>query len=668
MSCRAMTSTTDKAKTDAPESATSTESAEATAFQSKAEGPPVSATAESLPFQAEVREVLSLVVHSLYANREVFLRELVSNASDALDRGRFLALTDESASKPTSELGITIRVDDDKRTLSIEDNGVGMTRDEAIQNLGTIAKSGSREFLKALEESAKRGESRVDLIGQFGVGFYAAFMVATRVDVHTRSMKPGAEPVTWRSSGDGTFTVSPGERKEVGTEIVLHLKEDAREFAKAYRVREVVERYSDFVHFPIRLGDEVINQQKAIWAQPKSQVTDEQHTAFFRRITGFDAQTPLARVHASVEAPVQFHALLYVPEQAALGLFTREHYGVRLYAKRVLIMEECAKVLPPYLRFMRGVVDSEDLPLNVSREMLQEGRALEVIETQLVKQTIRTLKDLLETDRAKYETFFRQFGRVLKEGVYSDWKNQQALAELALFETMKNEPGKLVTLAEYVAKMPDEQKDIYFVTGPSRKVAEASPHLEALRKRGFDVLFFVEAIDEWVAQSLREFDKRRLRSIAHGDFELPPEKDAKEPEPSAADAAEAVRVAKEVLGDRVRDVRVSKRLTDTASVLVAAEGQPGANFERLMRAVDPKTTESKRILEINAGHPFVKNLNELAKRGAQGSMSDDVRLFCELLYDEALLAEGVVRDPGELVKRLQTLMTEASASALQRGS
>ena len=633
-----------------------------TSPEEQAKPAPTSAGAsESLPFQAEVREVLSLVVHSLYANREVFLRELISNASDALDRGRFLALTDEAATKPTAELAIELRVDEEKRTLTIADTGIGMTRDEAVKNLGTIARSGSKEFVAALAESAKKGDQKLDLIGQFGVGFYAAFMVASRVDVHSRSMHAGAEAVTWRSSGDGTFTVGPGERAEVGTEIVLHLKEEALEFAKPWRVKEIVERYSDFVHFPIRLDGEVINQQKAIWAQSKSQVTDEQHTAFYRRITGFESQTPLARLHTSVDAPVQFHALLYVPEQASPSLFTREHYGVRLYAKRVLIMDECPKLLPPYLRFMRGVVDSEDLPLNVSREMLQESRSLEQIETQLVKQSLRTLKDLLEGERAKYEQFFRAFGRILKEGVHADWKNQALLADLCLFETMKGEPGKLVTLAEYAAAMPEEQKEIYFVTGPSRAVAEASPHLEALRKRGFDVLFFTDGIDEWVAQALREYDKKKLKSISHGELDLPPAKD--EPEPEApGDAAEAIKAAKSALGDRVRDVRVSKRLTETASCLVAGEGDPGANFERLMRMVDPKVAESKRILELNAKHPIVKNLNELAKRDAG---NERVKLFCELLYDDALLAEGVVREPAELVKRIQALLVDASARALE---
>jgi len=615
---------------------------------------------EELPFQAEVQQVLGLVINSLYANQEVFLRELISNASDALDKARFLGLTRKDVTEQVGEPKISISLDDDGRTLTIEDNGVGMTRDEAVQNLGTIAHSGSLEFLKVHAEAAKKDKaSALELIGQFGVGFYAAFMVAERVDVHTRSMLPGAEPVLWRSSGTGSFTVMAGDRENPGTRIVLHLKEDAREFTKAWRIKDIIRKYSDFVQFPIYVNDELANRSKALWAMPRAQVTEEQHEEFFRHITGGHmGEKPLWHLHYSVDAPVQFHALLYVPEKVPYDLFHRDKHGLRLYAKRVLIIEQCDKLLPSYLRFLRGVVDSEDVSLNVSREMLQENRTIQQIEQQLTKQTLKGLKDLAESDPEKYATFFKEFGRVFKEGMSSDWKNKDLLVELLRFESMNNEPGKLISLKEYVEKMPEEQKEIYYVTGLGRAAVEKSPHLEAFKKRGYDVLFLIDPVDEWVVRALFEYEKRKLKSVVHGDIDLGEEPEKKPEE----DVDAAVSAVKKALGERVKDVRVSKRLTDSASCLVSAEGDPGVNFERIMRMVDKEAEESKRILELNSSHPIVKNLNTLASREPE---SERVRLWSELLLDQALLAEGEVRDPAQLVKRIQDVLTEVSASAVK---
>ena len=613
--------------------------------------------AVELPFQAEVQQLLHLVVHSLYANKEVFLRELVSNASDALDKAKFLALTRAGdVAEQVGEPAIRITLDDDARTLVVEDNGIGMTRDEVVQNLGTIARSGSLEFLKQNAEALKNPDQAVKLIGQFGVGFYSAFMVASRIDVETRAMTAGAEPVLWRSTGAGSFTVAPGERAAPGTRITLHLKEDAREFAKAWRVKDVIRKYSDFVTFPIYVADELANRSKALWAMPKSQVTEEQHGEFYRHLTGRE-ETPLLTIHTSVDAPVQYHALLYVPEKAPYDLFTREKYGLRLYAKRVLILEQCDKIVPQYLRFLRGVVDSEDLSLNVSREMLQEDRMLAQIEQQVVKSVLKSLKDLAAESPEKYETFWKEFGRVLKEGITVDWKNKDAIADLCRFESMKTPLGKHVSLRDYVAAMPEEQKDIFYVTGVGRRGVEQSPHLEAFRKKGWDVLFLVEPIDEWLVKSLPEYDKRKLKSVAHGDVDLGD--DATKVEDAATGDA-AVAAVKAALGDRVKDVRLSKRLTDSASVLVAAEGDPGANMERILKMIDQKTAESKRILELNAGHPIVKNLAAVA---AKEPGSERVVAWSELLYEQALLAEGVVEDPARLVKRIQELLTEVSGAA-----
>jgi molecular chaperone HtpG len=615
-----------------------------------------------MPFQAEVQQVLALVINSLYTHKEVFLRELVSNASDALDKARFLELTRKDVAEPVGEARISIKLDDDARKLTIDDNGIGMTRDEVIQNLGTIARSGSLEFLKSHAEAMKNKDAGLQLIGQFGVGFYAAFMVAARVDVHTRSMLPGSEPVTWRSDGSGTFTLAPGEREHPGTEIVLHLKEDAREYTKAWRVQDIIRKYSDFVHFPIYVNDEQSNRSRALWTLPRSQVTEEQHAELFRHVTGGgEDEKPMLTIHWSVDAPVQFHALLYVPDKAPFDLFQRERKGLRLYAKRVLIMEDCDKLVPPYLRFLRGIVDSEDLSLNVSREMLQENRALQTIEGQIVKQTLKALKELAESDADKYLAFYKEYGRVLKEGIALSFQNMEAIAELCRFESMKTETGKLISLKEYVAAMPEAQKDIYYVTGLGRRAVEQSPHLEAFKKRGYDVLFLVDPVDEWVVKSLTTFDKKALRSVAHGDLDLG---EAPEQASDEAEASPAVEAVKKALGDRVKDVRASKRLTDSASVLVAAEGDPGANFERIMRMVDQgaSPSETKRILELNPSHAIVKNLAALVKRDAA---SPKIGEWSELLLDQALLAEGVVQDPARLVRRIQELLTEASAAAVK---
>jgi molecular chaperone HtpG len=638
----------------------------AAAAEAPAEPKEPRAGAVELPFQAEVQQVLSLVINSLYTHKEVFLRELISNASDALDKARFLQLTRKDVTEQVGEGRISITLDDDHNahTLTIDDNGIGMTRDEVVENLGTIARSGSLEFLKSHAEAAKNREGGLQLIGQFGVGFYAAFMVAKRVDVHTRSMLPGAEAVTWRSDGTGTFTLAPGEREHPGTQIVLHLKDDAAEYGRPYRIKDIVRKYSDFVHFPIYVKDEQVNRSRALWTMPRAQVTEEQHAELFRHVTGAgEDDKPMLTIHWAVDAPVQFHALLYVPEKAPHDLFQKDRKGLRLYAKRVLIMEDCDKLTPSYLRFLRGVVDSEDLSLNVSREMLQENRALNQIEAQIVKQALKALKELSESDPDKYLAFYREYGRVLKEGVAIDWKNLDAIADLCRFESMKNEAGKLIALKEYVAGMPEGQADIYYVTGPSRRAVEKSPHLEAFRRRGYDVLFLIDPVDEWVVKSLVNFDKKSLKSVAHGDIDLG---DAPADAGAEAEVAAAVEAVKKALGDRVKDVRASKRLTDSASVLVAEEGDPGANFERIMRMVDQSAAgETKRILELNPTHPIVKNLAILAQREpASGKLVE----WSELLLDQALLSEGVVQDPALLVRRIQDLLTQASAAAVAGGA
>jgi molecular chaperone HtpG len=612
-------------------------------------------------FRAQVQRVLSLVINSLYTHSEVFLRELVSNASDALDKARYLQLTDrDQLTEQQGEPSIDIRLDASAGTLTIEDNGVGMTRDEAVENLGTIARSGTDEFIKRFADATKKKdtEGALDLIGQFGVGFYAAFMVASRVDVETLSMKKGAEPVLWRSSGSGTFHVLPGERTLPGTRIVLHLKDDSKEFAQKWRVEEVIRKYSDFVMFPIRVDGEVVNRSAALWRMPRGQVTEEQHREFFKHITqGRWGDEPLATIHLSVDAPVQYSALLYVPSRAPLDLFSvqRGRPGLRLYARRVLIMENCEALSPVYLRFVRGVVDSEDVQLNVSRETLQEDRTIKHLEQQIVKAVLKELEALSERNDEAYRTFWRAFGQVLKEGVTLDWKNKDALAALCRFTTLNQPADALVSLTSYLAAKPEDQKAIWYLTGPSREQLEKSPHLEVFRKRGLDVLLLVDPIDEWLVKSLTEYQGVPLKSAAHGDLDL-------DSEESSGDAAERFKdvlaAVKSALGDKVDEVRVSKRLTETASCLVAKAGDPGANLERLMKMIDDSAGQNKRVLELNPDHALVRNLAKLVE---QNRDAPQIALWSEMLYDQALLSEGVVEDPARLVRRIQELLVESSA-------
>jgi len=625
-------------------------------------------------FKAETQRVLSLVINSLYTNTEVFLRELISNASDALDKARYLQLTEKDAVlDQEGEPGIAITLDGEAKTLTIEDNGVGMTKEEVIDNLGTIARSGTDAFVKQFSELTKdkKRDEALDLIGQFGVGFYSVFMVAKRVDVQTRTMRKDGEPVLWRSSGEGSYTLLEGDRKTPGTRITLHLKDEAVEFSTKWRVEAIIKKYSDFVMFPIRLDDEVINRSSALWRTPKSQVTDEQHAEFFKHITqGRYGDEPLTVVHYTVDAPVQFAALLYVPKKAPLDvfMFQKERPGLRLYAKRVLIMENCETLLPVYLRFVRGVVDSEDLTLNVSRETLQEDRTIKTIESQVTKQVLKELGRLQEDEPETYRAFWEQFGAVVKEGLSVDFKNKDTLVERCLFHSLRSVSGEgdsgdgngLITLKDYVENKQEGQEAIYYITGQDRAHLERSPHLEVFRDKGIDVLLLTDPIDEWVVQALPKYEGLPLESVVHGKLELGDQEERSEDEQKRLDAA--VSAVSEVLGDRVAEVRLSKRLKETASCLVSRQGDPGANMERIMRVLDDRATERKRILELNPSHPVVHNL---AVQVEKDPTSSNVALWSELLLDQALLSEGVVEDPASLVKRIQQLLVDNTSAAVE---
>src|SRR5437867_1283830 len=592
---------------------------------------------ETFQFQAEARQVLDLMIHSLYTQKEIFLRELISNASDALDRLRFEALSRPELIGPDEKLEIWIESDPKARTLTISDNGIGMSRDEVIANIGTVAKSGTRELLQSLRD--KPSETLTTLIGQFGVGFYSAFMVADRVTLLTR--RAGEDKaVQWESAGDGTFTVTEGSKFTRGTSITLHLKkfeEDAEidDFTEKWVIERIVKRYSDFVAYPIiykshdsKEPDRALNSMKPIWTRPRSEVTDDEYKEFYKHIS-HDWNEPIKTWSFRAEGRSEYQALLFVASQAPFDLFyATSKFGLHLYVRRVLIMEHCEDLLPPYLRFLRGVVDSADLPLNVSRQRLQEDRHITQIRKWLTKKVLDSLEGLQKNENEKYIGLWNEFGRALKEGI-TDFDNKDKLTALFLFES-SNDPEKLTTLQDYLARMKTEQSAIYFLTGPSRRAVENSPHLEAFREEGYEVLFLVDPVDEILVQWLPEFEGKKLKSVGKGAADLGEEKELKEREREFSSLTSALL---KKLEDRLKEVRLSSRLTSSPACLVVSEGEASPHLERMLKHVKGETTQQKRIMELNPNHEIILKMRDRA----DDSMLDD---FAELLYGYALLAEG----------------------------
>jgi molecular chaperone HtpG len=643
----------------------------------------MSAHKETLGFQAEVKQLLHLMIHSLYSNKEIFLRELISNASDACDKLRFEALNNAALYGDDSERNeLKIRVSFDKaaRTLTISDNGIGLSREEAIEHLGTIAKSGTREFFSALTgDQAKDAH----LIGQFGVGFYSSYIVADKVTVVSRRAGLEAnQAVCWESAGEGDFTVEMVEKAGRGTDVILHLREAEDEFLAGWKLRQVIRKYSDHITLPILMKkeewdkekneqittdeDETVNQASALWARPKAELSDEQYQAFYKHIA-HDYADALAYVHAKVEGKQEFTQLLYIPAKAPFDILDRSsRHGVKLYVRRVFIMDDAEQLLPLYLRFVRGVVDSNNLPLNVSRELLQESRDIETIRGGCVKKVLGLLEGLAESDdaaeRAKYTTFWQEFGRVLKEGVGEDFANKERIAKLLRFaSTHKDTPEESVSLADYVSRMKEGQEKIYYVTAETFTAAKNSPHLEIFRKKGIEVLLLSDRVDEWVSGNLSEFDGKPLQSVAKGGLDLGKLEDAaekEEAEKAAGEYKDLLEQLKATLADKVKDVRVTYRLTDSPSCLVADEHDVGGNLARILKAAGQQAPDSKPILEINPHHPAVQRLK--AESGT-GSRFDD---WANLLFEQATLAEGgTLDDPAGFVKRINELMLALSAGA-----
>jgi molecular chaperone HtpG len=617
-------------------------------------------SAQTHAFQAEVSKVLDLVIHSLYTSREIFLRELISNASDALDKLRFRAITEPDLMDGEPSLEIRLGLDKEKRTLTIEDTGVGMSEEDLMKGLGTVAYSGSRSFLEEL--AAKKGAESVSLIGQFGVGFYSAYLVADRVEVLTRAAGPGAKGLKWSSDAKSTFTIEPCDRAARGTQVVLHLKE--AEFAEAWKVKDLVKRYSDYVTYPIKLEGEQINQAKALWQRPKSEVEDEEYDEFYKHLT-HDFEPPLARTHFRAEGKHEFVGLLYVPRHRPFDLQDgRRRRGVRLFVRRVFVMDDCEELVPAWLRFVRGVVDSEDLPLNVSREVLQDSALPRSIRGQITKKTLDLL-DAMAKERAQdYAAFWGTFGSILKEGIATgDMEHKEHVAALLRYPSTATTGEALTSLDEYVARMPGKQEAIYYLYGEDRKTLEGSPYLEALRARGYEALFMTDPVDQWAADGLDEYKGKKLVSAMRADLPLGDE--AKEEQKKAAEVLKPLceRIQK-VLEAQVREVRPSERLVDSPACLVLAPGATPALLERLLKERGKNMPHVKRVLEINPKHPLIEAL-----AGAVAQSSERADEWIELLYEQALVTEGApLDDPNRFARRIAALLTEVATRGTKAAS
>jgi molecular chaperone HtpG len=627
------------------------------------------------PFKAEVSQLLKLLVNSLYSNPEVFVRELISNASDALDKLRFESLGKPDLMPSGTTLAVRIIPDPEQKTLTFSDNGIGMSAQDLEENLGTLARSGTRQFVEALAAAREAGE-KPQLIGQFGVGFYSAFLVADHVEVVSRAAG-SSEAFRWSSDAKETFTITPAERDEQGTSVTLHVKPENKEYLETFRLRQLIERYSDYIPHPIELAKpakdgkekdgettfERVNQASALWRRPQKELTKEQYVGFYKHLTR-DWEEPIAYRHFQVEGTQMFYALLFLPKRPPFDLYDAEtKHGVRLHVKRVFVMDDCSDLVPRYLRFVRGVVDSEDLPLNVSREMLQDSGAVRVIKKQLTNHTLSLLEELRKDDAAAYNNFWASYGTVLKEGLHFAESERNRIAKLVQYQSSGAEGW--TTFEGYVSRMKPDQKAIYYAAGASRQLIESSPHLEGLRKRGYEVLLMTDPIDPFAISTLNEFEGKPIVNAMTESLDLGEEsaveksEEAKAAESTAGERTGLLEHMKAVLGDKVSEVKASKRLTDSPACLVIAEGGMAPHIEQMLRARKMEVPVSKRILEVNTAHPVVSNLDRVFQASKD---SEDVRSWIRTLYDQALIAEGSpLDDPADFARRLTQLVQKASA-------
>jgi len=620
---------------------------------------------ETLEFQTEVRQLLGLMIHSLYSNKEIFLRELISNASDACDKLRFEALANDALYAGDSDLKIRVSFDKDKRTVTVSDNGIGMSREEVMDNIGTIAKSGTRQFFDSLTGDQSKD---MELIGQFGVGFYSSFIVADEVTLITRRADaPADEAVCWVSDGEGSYTLEAVEKQSRGTEVILHLREDADEFLEAYRLRSIITKYSDHISLPIEMASmeegkedefESVNNASALWKCPKREISNDEYKEFYKHVA-HDFGEPLVWSHNQVEGTQSYTSLLYIPKQAPFDLWDREHrHGIKLYVRRVFIMDDAENLMPQYLRFVRGLVDSDDLPLNVSREILQKNKFIDSIRAASVKKVLGLLESMAKNETEKYADFWEQFGRVIKEGPAEDFANRERIAKLLRFaSTHSDSDEQNVSLQDYIGRMQPEQEKIFFVTADSFAAAKNSPHLEVFRKKGIEVLLLHDRVDEWMISHLTEFDGKALVSVAKGELDLGKLRD--EDEEKSAKKAETefkdfVKRIQEALVDDVKEVRISHRLTDSPSCLVLEEHEMAVHLQQVMKQAGHALPDTKPMLEVNPDHPLVVHLKD----------EQDQEKFSEwshLLFEQALLSEGgKLEDPTAFVKRMNAILVELS--------
>lgn len=626
---------------------------------------------QTVEFKAEVKQILDLVVHSLYSHKEIFLRELVSNASDAIDKAKYLSLTDEKLMEGGGDLKIKIILDKEAGTITISDNGIGMTQEESIEALGTIAHSGTKKFMAAMQEN----QNNPELIGQFGVGFYSSFMVADRVKVITRKAGTDAsEGTVWESEADGTYIVDKVDKEECGTEVTLYLKEDEKKYAEEWEIRDVVKKYSDYIEYPVvmdverskpdeedkektitTIEEQTLNSMTAVWLKDKSEVTDEEYNEFYKHIS-HDFTNPAERIHFRAEGTTEFTALMYIPGKAPFDILYKEFKsGPSLYVKKVQIMDHCEDLLPLYLRFIKGVVDASDLPLNVSRELLQNNKQIAVINKNLTKKVLGALKDMKKKDFDKYKSFHSEFGRVLKEGIHYDISRKEEIGSLLIFQSTKTTADEYTDLDKYIENMPEEQEEIYFITGNNLKEIEASPYLEALKKKGYEVLYMLDEIDDIIMSSLMEYKKKKVRSIIKGDIDLGDE-NKEEKEKKEKEFKDLLGTMKDALGDKVTDVKLSGRLTDSACCLVSSEGDIDPQMAKMMEAMGQPVPTAKRVLEVNPAHELFKKMQALFDVDSKSGVIKD---YSQLLYDLSMVLEGnQPEDTGVFSKLVTQLMTK----------
>ncbi|MCE2393066.1 molecular chaperone HtpG [Candidatus Poribacteria bacterium] len=608
---------------------------------------------QEFEYKAEMKQLLHLIVHSLYTHPEVAIRELISNASDALHKIRFRQLTDKNILNPEVPLRIDIAVDSDAQTFSITDTGVGMTRDDLTERIGTVASSGTLEFL----EQMKEGDTPFDanLIGQFGIGFYSVFMLTDEITIETRHADTDSKGFRWQSTGEGKFTIKEIERPQRGTQISFKLKDESKEFSQSYRVEQVIQKYSNFVDFPVSVNGKQVNTVSALWHKNRNEVTEEERNEFYKFISN-DLNPPLGHLHLSLEGRVNFKALMFIPETQPLRFLREEDLSsLHLYSSKVFIQDDCKELLPEYLRFISGVVDTEDLPLNVSREVTQSSPIMARIRETLTGRILSLLEDWAKDDAEKYEKFFRNFGLLFKTGLSSDFVNKDRLLQLLRFESTKTESGKFTSLKDYVAGMSEDQEEIYYLSGDSRDVVERNPNLEYFKKQGIEVLFFIDPVDLFNIPHLLEYDEKPLKSIEKADIDLKADEESQDE--TLTEDTNLISVFKEILGDKVEDVVASKRLVDSAATLVVGAEGMDAHMERMMKMMNQDFTGSKRILELNFSHPLIKNLAQLNQNQGDETLIKNCILQ---LYEGALLVDGNTVDPPTFVARMTEIMERAT--------